>query len=270
LRRSRVSPARSFALVACALLAMLFVFQTPLMTAPAASMRGLMAPPEQLATSLWGGLGQGLSVFGDISSLRARNRSLAAQNQALQAQIAGLQAQGAENHNLRSALNFERSFGGAMVAAQVIAESAAGLDSSLTIDRGSSSGVAPGMVVVTGGGLVGIVSAAAVASAQVQTLADPRLRVNAYTATSQLNGTVSGGPGALLMSVIPSPGVVARAGEAVLTSGVGGEFPRGIMVGRVVSFASRPAAILESARLAWANHVTQISVVLVLTSSPGR
>jgi rod shape-determining protein MreC len=239
--------------------------QLPFLAGPRGAVRGLIAPFESASTAAVGGAGAALSVFGDIASLRADNRRLADRNRQLEAQLALLQAAGQENDSLRRALDFQRGFGHRTVAASVIARGPDSFTRSLTIDRGAADGVRAGMVAVTGAGLVGRVREVAGHSASLQTVADPTSRVNAYAVQSNLEGTVSGGPGPLQMSVIPRPDVVAKPGEWVLTSGIGGGYPRGIAVGQVVRFERRDSATSEQAELAWANDLAAVNAVLVIT-----
>lgn len=268
MRRAQASPHR-FALVVAALFALLALSELPVMSGPLGLAREAMSGPELLAANAVGGVEAAVSVLGEVAALRADNQRLQAQAAALQARVDQLSAAGAENGQLRQALNFERSFKGRLLAAQVVGSGPAGRDSWLRIDQGSAQGVRAGMVVVTGAGLVGLVSQVMSSSATVQTLADPNLRVNVYTAQSNLDGTLYGGSGKLALDLIPSPGVVAKKGEGVLTSGVGNLFPRGLVVGQLASFDNQPAAISEQATVASANQLSQVSMVLVMIKAAG-
>ena len=249
---------------------LILLTQLPFMTGPRAALRGAVAPFEGAATAVEGSVADAASVFGDIATLRGENRRVAAENARLRAQVAQLQAAGAENDSLRRDLAFQRSFGHRMVAAAVISRGPDVFTRSLTIDRGTADGVQPGMVVLTGAGLVGRVREAAGHSATVQTVADPLIRVNAYLVTSNLQGTVSGGPGPLRMDVLPRPDAVAKVGDWALTSGIGGTYPRGIPVGQVTRYDRRDAAVSSSAELAWANDLATLDAVLVVTDFKPR
>jgi rod shape-determining protein MreC len=120
------------------------------------------------------------------------------------------------------------------------------------------------MVVVSGAGLVGRVAEVSEHSATVETLVDASSRVNSYASKSGLEGTVLGEGGPLAMDVLPKPGVVVAPGEWVLTSGIGGLFPRGILVGQVTQFHRRDSATLERADLAPAVDFASVSTVLVV------
>jgi rod shape-determining protein MreC len=146
----------------------------------------------------------------------------------------------------------------------VIGRSPDGLDFALTIDRGRADGVQVGMVVASGAGLVGRVFEAGQHSAAVRTLSDSQSRVNAYTSTSLLEGTVIGVGGPLSMDVIPRAGTAVAPGEWALTSGIGGTFPRGLLVGQVTQFHRRDSATTESADVAPAVDFARVTTVLVI------
>jgi rod shape-determining protein MreC len=254
-----------FATAAIVLGALVLLSQLPVLAGARGQLRGTLAPLSAGATALEGTTGQALSVFGDIASLRSENGKLAADNAQLRARVASLQAAGAENAQLRRDLQFERSFGRRMVAAQVIGRGPDAFTRILTIDRGRADGLQPGMTVVTGAGLVGRVREVAAHSAAVQTVADPLVRVNAYLVQSGLEGTVSGGQGPLRMDIQTRAGAAGAVGEWALTSGIGGGYPRGIAVGRLTRFDRQEAATVQYAELAWANDLAALDSVLVVT-----
>jgi rod shape-determining protein MreC len=235
----------------------------------AAGARGVaksaLAPLEAAMTQVATNVDHVTAVFGDVSTLRAENQRLKAADEALRRQVVELNAAAKENATLRQALDFERSFGHRMVAAQVVGRGPDGFSRTLQIDRGTSDGVRAGMIVTTGAGLLGRVREAGPHGSIVQTLGDPQSRVNVFLSKSGLQGTVTGGPTALQLQVEHSLGVTASSGEWALTSGVGGGYPRGLVVGELASVTHRPSSTSDQALIAWVNDPTGISLVLVIT-----
>ena len=254
-----------FLAAAAALVVLILLSDLPVAAGPRGLVRGALAPFEVVMTAVAGAAGDVLGVFGDIASLRSQQDRLRAENQALRRQLAEAQAATHENDALRRALNFERTYGHAMVTAQVIARSPEPLARGLTLDRGTADGIRPGMVVASPAGLVGRVIDASPHSARVMTLADPLSRVNAYGARSGLEGTVSGGGESLEMDLPARANAVLAKGEWIHTSGVGGTYPRGLVVGQVTSFAHQDTATVEQAELAWPEDYSALSLVLVIT-----
>ncbi len=227
--------------------------------------KSLLAPVEGVITSLAAQYDRVTSVFGDVSSLRAENQRLRAADEALRRQVVELNAAAKENASLRQALDFERSSGPRMVAADVIGRGPDGFSRTMEIDRGTAEGVKPGMAVATGAGLLGRVREAGPHAAIVQTLADPRSRVDVFLSKSNLQGTVSGGSNVLQLEIKRTFGVVASNGEWALTSGVGGSYPRGLVIGEIASVTHRDSSATDVAQLAWVNEPSGISFVLVIT-----
>jgi len=253
-RRAQSRSSGLFLGSAAAMVALILLTQLPGAGAPRGYLKAAVAPLAVLTSGLLDWAGGGFAILHGAGRLRADDERLTAENAALRRQVAELQAQG-----------FQKSYGHRLLAAQVIGRAPDGLTRSLTIARGRADGLRPGMVVVGGAGLVGRLSEVGERSSTVKTLVDAESRVNAYTSKSGLEGTVIGEGGPLGMEVLPKPGVIVAPGEWALTSGIGGLFPRGILVGQVAQFHRRDSATLEQADLAPAVDFAAVSMVMVLT-----
>jgi rod shape-determining protein MreC len=265
---SAKSPSRStglFLTLCAAMLLLAMLSQQSWAAGARGAAKSALSPLEEAMTSVATQVDRVTSVFGDVSRLRAENARLRAADEALRRQVVELNAAAKENASLRAALNFEKKSGHQMVAAQVIGVGPDGFSRTMEIDRGTADGIQVGMIVMTGAGLLGRVREAGPHAANVQTLADPQSRVNVYLATSGLQGTVSGGPTALQLEIQHTLGVVASNGEWALTSGVGGGYPRGLVVGEVASVTHRDSATTDVAQVAWVNDPTSVTFVLVIT-----
>ena len=254
-----------FLLLCAAALVLAIVSQQSWAAGPRGAAKSALAPLEEAMAGAAEQYDRFASGFGDVSALRAENSELRAADDSMRRQLVQLDAAAKENATLRAALNFERAYGHKMVAAQVIGRGPDSFSRTLEIDRGTADGVQPGMVVATGAGLLGRIGEAGPHAAIVQTLADPQVRVNVYLLTSGLQGTVSGGAAALSFSIEHSFGATASNGEWALTSGVGGSYPRGLVVGEIASIARRDSATSDVAGLAWVNDPSSVNFVLVIT-----
>jgi rod shape-determining protein MreC len=260
------SRSTGFFLTLCAAMLLLAMLsQQSWAAGPRGAAKSALAPVEEVMTSAARQFDGLMSVFGDVSSLRSENARLRAADAELRRQVVELNAAAKENAALRKALDFQRASGHKMIAAQLIGLGPDGFSRTLEVDRGTADGVLPGMVVATGAGLLGRVSEAGPHVAIVQTLADPRSRVNVYLSTSGLQGTITGGPTVLQLEVEHTLGVVPTTGEWAITSGVGGQYPRGLVVGEVANVTRRDAATADQAEVAWVNDPTGITFVLVIT-----
>jgi rod shape-determining protein MreC len=254
-----------FLALCAAMLVLAMVTQQTWAAGARGAAKAALAPLEQGMLLVATGFDRATSALGDISTLRSENQRLEAENQALRRQVAELSAAGQDNQALRQALDFQRSFGHHLVAAQVIGRGPDGFSRTLEIDRGGDDGLRVGMIVASGAGLVGRVSETGPHAAIVQTLADPQSRVNVFLSKSGLQGTVVGGTDALLVQIQHTLGVVASEGEWAITSGVGGGYPRGLVVGEVASVTHRDSSTTDQALVAWSNDPASISLVLVIT-----
>jgi rod shape-determining protein MreC len=170
----------------------------------------------------------------DMASLRQRNVELESEVAELQSQIIQLQQQVGETQSLRALLDFaqarpENQYRGAAVI---------GLDPSpflhyIIINRGSNDGIRRGMPVVTNQGLVGRIDAVIADAARVQLVTDPASVVNVRLQNAEVEATLSGSvTGDIKLDQIPQD-ISIQTGDLVLTSGLGGGYPEGLIVGQV-------------------------------------
>ncbi|HET9782805.1 MAG TPA: rod shape-determining protein MreC [Candidatus Dormibacteraeota bacterium] len=254
-----------FLTLCAAMLLLAMLSQQSWAAGPRGAAKSALAPLEETMTSAANGVTRVASILGDVSSLRAENARLQAADEQLRRQVVELDAAAKENAQLRQALSFQKSSGHKVVAADVIGTGPDALSRTMEIDRGTADGIRAGMVVVTGAGLLGRVREAGPHAANVQTLADPQSRVNVYLSRNGLQGTISGGPAALQLDLQHTIGVVASSGDWVLTSGIGGTYPRGLVVGEIATVTHRDTATSDQAQVAWVNDPTSVGFILVIT-----
>jgi rod shape-determining protein MreC len=251
-------------MLTAAMLALALLSQQPWAAGVRGTAKSALAPLEAQMTSLTSSLDRVTAIFGDIASLRAANQKLTSENQDLKRRLAELQAAAYDNKELRLALDFQRSFGHRTVVAAVIGRGPDAFSRTLQIDRGTADGVELGMIVVSGAGLVGRVRETGLHGAIVQTLADPQSRANVFLSGSGLQGTIVGGPAKLQMQIEHRIGAVASKGEWAITSGVGGGYPRGLVVGDVVGVTHSDAATSDAALVDWVNDPSTLSLLIVV------
>lgn len=261
--RSRRSTGR-FLTLAAAMLALALISQQSWAAGVRGTAKSALAPLEAQMTSIASGVERATAIFGDIATLRAENQRLNVENQDLRRRLAELNAAAYDNKELRQALDFQRTFGQRTAVAEVVGRGPDAFSQTLQIDRGSDDGVRAGMIVVNGAGLVGRVRETGPHGAIVQTLADPQSRVNVFLSGSGLQGTIVGGPATLQLQVEHRLGSVASKGEWAITSGVGGGYPRGLVVGDVVKVTHSDAATTDAALVDWVNDPATLSLVIVV------
>jgi len=198
-----------------------------------------------------------------------------------------------------------------LLAADVIAEEPSGLKRTIAINRGLDDGLEEGMVVLSRAGcVIGTVSRAYNDFAWIRLITDPESSVNAQVnivTDSQASGTGSdvltpAGPSpeasatpapqtsppastdaqeiravasgdqrkGLVLDLLPSDAPV-NTGDLVVTSGLGGNFPRGLLLGSIRDVEERPQAPFKSATVEPAASLSGLDTVLVLINfKPAR
>lgn len=145
----------------------------------------------------------------------------------------------AENARLRRALGYVERRSGDWVAAGVLSSggAAAGAPNVLRVDKGSLAGVREGAVAVAAGGLVGRVTAVSPHTAEVTRITDRSVKVSCVVETgdgSGILGVLAGGGDDQLVLRHLSGAADAPPRARVVTSGLGGVFPKGIEVGTLI------------------------------------
>jgi len=146
--------------------------------------------------------------------------------------------------------------GVAASATELIAARVVGLASEqgnlvLVLDKGENDGVAVGSLVVLGNYLVGEVAEVEIGRSLVMLLSDSRFSVAALdqSSPSRSGGVVSGSFGTKLRMGMILPEEHIEAGDTVVSSGLDGRVPHGLVLGRITRVISSDNAILKEAEL---------------------
>jgi rod shape-determining protein MreC len=169
---------------------------------------------------------------------RVRLQAITAQRDSASYIAQGLPSLLAENERLRQLLSLSRRLSSPYVAAEVLHQAQATDGRTLLLSAGSREGVMAFDPVVAPEGLIGVVLSVSQRTSIVMTWAHPEFRVSAFTVTGNAAGVVAptlspgGGEGALEFRGVPYRDSVP-VGTLVLSSGLGGVYPKGIPVGTV-------------------------------------
>lgn len=216
--------------------------------------------PQRATTSVLNGVGDLWHRYADLRGAQEENIILRRQMDEFQMRI---QALVEENARLRAGLPSLPWPQVEVVSAQIIALSPSEDFKVITINRGSTAGIRYGMPVVTGAGVVGKIIGAgndrnvAPTSATVLLLTDPRCRIDALVYRYQppsgapapdatcpwnpanwqqtrVRGVVQGDYDKLILKYVARDADI-KAGDRVISSGLGGVFPKGLLIGTVTS-----------------------------------
>ncbi len=238
---------------------------------PELLVQGIVAPFRAAGTAL-------TKTAERYYSYMFRYEALEAENEALKKQVAELQdtarkadATERENTRLRNTMKLLESHDTyEEVDAYIIGWSSTDWSNTLTINRGTSAGIAENMVAITDNGeVVGLVSQVGPNFAVVKTVLDSTLEISATIATSGYNGMVSGGyiegnDKYLQMDYLPSSAII-RNKDQVVTSG-STLYPRGLILGSVVDAGFKETGVAKYAVLKPAAEISSLEQIFIVTN----
>jgi rod shape-determining protein MreC len=201
----------------------------------------------------------------DVSALRQRNVELENKVSSLESQVIQLQQQLQEAQLFSSLLDFAGSnLDNQYKGATVIGRDPVPFLRYVQIDKGSDDGVRHGMPVVTQQGLVGKVDAVTAGAARVQLITDAGSSVNVRLQNSQVDAILIGSvTGEISLQMVPQD-IVVKPGELVLTSGLGGNYPSGIVVGQVITVRKRETDLFQTASIQPSADLSNLRAVLYI------
>ncbi len=231
---------------------------------------GLFSPIQRAVHDATAGVGDWISSFGRSHDLEQRVLQLTQERDAAIAANATLQNYQRDNDQLRAMLKFQDSRPQTQaVVAHNIGGDPSGLSETVTIDKGTKDGIAVGMAVTSPSGiLVGQVSAARLDRATVLLITDIDSHVAIATQRTQTPGVLEGRwqkGGRMLMTHIPRDNDV-KNGDLVLTTGVGGILPKGLIVGQVNGVRQSDVQMEKEAEVYPLIDPNSVEGVLVITS----
>lgn len=240
----------------------------------------VISPIERGIAGVLSWAGGFLQGRGETSELQKLVDTLQRENTILRTENIRLQEQYvAENEQLRGLLDFKNAnptfrLVGADITARGHGATVVGQDSNpylgyLIINAGSRDGVAIGMPVVASGAvLIGRVARVSAHLAYVQLITDPASQVAALLQGSRVSGVVVGredpvrGQALIMTDILPDE--IITENEIVITSGLGGILPRGLILGQVESVSYQEAALFQEAVLRPAVDFRRVEAVVVI------
>lgn len=212
------------------------------------------------ASNLWNG-------YVNLVDTARQNDELRGELRDLQSRVALLNEAGRENLRLRELLQFstERQLRG--VTASVIGGDPSGWVKGVVVDKGSSSGISPGMAVIHPQGVVGQVISVTAHSARVLLVSDHASGVDVLMETSRARGIVEGAGEQVCELKFVTKDVSVRVGEQVITSGMDGVYPKGLVVGQVAQIGNSSAGLFQPVEINPAVDFARLEEVLLVPSA---
>lgn len=209
-------------------------------------------------------------MMGEWRALHSENQRLKASlqdNAKLSARIRQLEL---ENQTLKEMLDYkEDRHEYTLLSAQVINRSPDRWYQMVTIDRGEKHGIKPNMAVITADGLIGRIKSVSQFTSQVELLSDVNRTLNISAVVQgqeNIFGVIEGydlEKQALLFEKIPKE-TPLEVGQTVITSGIGGVFPPGLYIGKIVEVSPDHYDLTQTALVEPAANLYHLDFLFVV------
>ncbi|WP_291569419.1 rod shape-determining protein MreC [Clostridium sp. UBA4548] len=194
-----------------------------------------------------------LSFIFSVNDIKKENEELRSRNSELENKVTQNVLLEQENQRLRGMLNFtdlrnEYNY----IGCDIVGISGSNFLDGYVINKGKNVGIQKGMVAITGEGLVGQVTSVGDNWAIVQSLCNENIAVAGYElSTQESDGIVKGYKGNEDKFLAQITGLSIKSqvskGDTILTSGLGGIYPKGIKIGEVLEVEEDKAAVVKNA-----------------------
>lgn len=192
------------------------------------------------------------------------NEKLKQQINRLKYKINSLNEAAIENERLAGLLSLKQQAPYKAIASRVIGRSADNWSSTVIIDKGENSGISRGLAVSGHLGLAGRVIEVTRNTSKVLLINDPGMAVSAVVQRSRQEGLVSGSLGNyLVMKYLPKDADIAPS-DLILTSGLTGIYPKGLLIGTVISVGEEFSGLSRYAIIKPVVNPGSIEEVLVI------
>ncbi|MBC7691660.1 MAG: rod shape-determining protein MreC [Methylotenera sp.] len=201
---------------------------------------------------------------------RQDNLALTEENRKLQGTIASLKEAQNENLRLRKLLSFEETYRFESVVARVIAKDVSTEFRAVRINRGENSGIQKSMAVVTNEGVVGRVLRTTRDTADVVTILDLASAIDSIVERSRARGIVEGKTDEVceLKYALRTDDIIP--GDQLISSGLGGVFPKGVPVGTVSRVFKRKFGISQDVEVRPSVDFSKLEEVMVVTKAESQ
>lgn len=210
-----------------------------------------------------------MSNLTSITSMRAENAKLVEQNKALQMEVNRLSELALAAERYSAILDIKQANPNYVKAAKVIARPPSGEYRVLALDKGEKDGIQNKMTAITPKGLVGHVVQTMPYASKILLITDANSSVPAIVQRTRANAIVKGQSKSLLKLKFLQRNEDVAFGDVVVTSGLGGIFPKGLVIGKVAKVIKEDFGVYQNAEVEPVINLELVEeVVLVKNENP--
>jgi rod shape-determining protein MreC len=198
----------------------------------------MIARTSQTVKGLW----EGYFFF---VGLREENQRLRKQVEELSEANSKYREMVAAHDRLADLLRFRRELPGRVVASRVIGRDPTGWFKSIIIDKGETSGIKVNMPVTHAFGVVGRIVAVSPNHSKVLLIIDQNSSVDSLIQTTRERGMFKGFSSEVCRLDYVTKSSKAKTGDTVVTSGLGGVFPKGLPLGKIISVRKSSGSLFK-------------------------
>ncbi|WP_338081820.1 rod shape-determining protein MreC [Enorma massiliensis] len=207
------------------------------------------------------------NVFSNLTASQETLSDLKAQNEELTAQVAELSEAKETASRLESLLGLQSTYNLESTAARIIGESSDAWSRTVTIDKGSSDGFSINMPVCNSAGVIGQIIEVSANTSTVRLITDENSGVSAMVQSTRAQGILQGQPDGTLRLEYVTTDADVQEGDIIVTSGIGGVYPKGLPLGTVSTVVREENATYYTITVTPASSDTENNEeVLVITS----
>jgi rod shape-determining protein MreC len=230
----------------------------------------VVRPIQMLHQGVFSSVSNLWTDYVSLRQVRQQNKLLLERAQALESRNSALLEYEFENKSLRDLLAMKESRQLEGQVATVIGYDPSSWQRAIVVDKGSADGVTVGMAVVSGSGLVGQVTNVGRGSSRVLLITDPLSGVDALIQGNRARGIIEGnGYGACAWKFVLREEDV-KIGDRVISSGLDGVYPRGLLIGVVTEVSSRPDSMFHDLVVRPGVDMEKIESVYLVSSQHGE
>lgn len=227
---------------------------------------GILEVPLHSVASLHDSISEIWNNYIALQNVWEENRHLRQEIQRLQGEQNLLREQAITATQFQQLMAYQETAPMTTLPARIIGRNVSNWYRAIIINKGDRDGIKPEMGVITNAGVVGRVIRVNPTTAIVLLLSDPNVAITGMVQNTRDEGIIQGTPqGTIHMKYLP-PLSPVQPGDPVVTSGLTGDFPRGLQIGQVQQVTKADTDLFQLGEIDPIVDFSKLEGVLVITS----